>query len=132
MEYIIKESKLFNAIYQYLDSNLNSNEINWDYGLDDAENEYSETEENENYLIFYKGEGWSDVVFDYFKPDYYEDKPFTISFRNRAPILVVLDEFGELLDNMFDIYWHEPMKKWFEDKFNLPVKFVTSVVGHGI
>jgi len=120
MKYIITESKLSNYIYEYIDSYLNSNEINWEYGPD----EDNEDEDNEEFLIFYKEEnGGEEEVFNYFKPDYYEDPG---GYKDKAPILEVLDEYGERLDNMFDIYWHEPMKKWFEDKFNLPVKSVES------
>ena len=119
MKVLITESKIFNAIYQYLDSYLKPNEINWVYGPD---------EDNEEFLIFYKGGTWagedySDIVFNYFTVDYYDDES---SFRNRAPILEVMGEYGEYLDNMFDVYWEEPMKKWFENKFNLPVKSVTT------
>jgi hypothetical protein len=27
---------------------------------------------------------------------------------------------------MFEGHWEEPMKKWFEDNFNLPVKSVST------
>ena len=57
MEYIITESKLFNAIYQYLDSYLNPSEMDWVYGFGEDEDGYSDMDiEDENFLIFYKGE----------------------------------------------------------------------------
>jgi len=37
-----------------------------------------------------------------------------------------MGEYGENLDTMFGNYWHESMKKWFQDKFNLPVKSVST------
>jgi hypothetical protein len=33
-------------------------------------------------------------------------------------------EYDELTE-MFSEYWKEPMKKWFEEKFGLPVTSVT-------
>ncbi len=129
MEYIITESKLFNAIYQYLDSYLNPSEIDWVYGSnEDEDNE--EYPDDENFLIFFKGdwngEDYSDIVFNYFDVDYYEDEPSEQSFRNQAPILEVMGEYGEHLNTVFDDHWVEPMKKWFQDNFNLPVKSLST------
>jgi len=131
MEYIIKESKLFNAIYQYIDSYLDPSEMDWVYGIGFDEDGYEDIDkDNENFLIFFKGE-WSgedytDIVFNYFDVDYYEDEPSEQSFRNQAPILEVMGEYAEHLDSMFNEHWEEPMKKWFEDKFNLPVKSLST------
>jgi hypothetical protein len=79
--------------------------------------------------MFYKGD-WegeydSDVVFHYFDIDYYNE-PSSKSFRDKAPILEVIGEYGKHLDEMFEGHWHEPMKKWFENNFNLPVKSVST------
>lgn len=130
MKVLVKESKLFNVIYHYIDSYLNPNEMSWVYGLDDAEDEYSETEENENFLIFFNGD-WdgeedSDIVFHYFTVDYYSDAPSSQPWKERAPMLEVMGEYGDRLGNMFNEHWEEPMKKWFQDNFNLPVKSVST------
>jgi hypothetical protein len=98
--------------------------------VDDAENEYSEPKENENFLIFFNGD-WqgeydSDVVFHYFDVDYYSNEPSSKPFRDQSPILEVMGEYGKHLDEMFEGHWDEPMKKWFQDNFNLPVKTVTA------
>jgi hypothetical protein len=132
MEYVIKESKLFNAIYQYLDSYLNPSEMDWVYGYGEDEDGYSDMDiEDENFLIFYKGEYEgeenSDIVFNYFDVDFYdENDPSHKPFRNQAPILEVMGEYGEHLDTVFDDHWVEPMKKWFQDNFNLPVKSLST------
>ena len=60
-----------------------------------------------------------------FDIDYYNE-PSSKSFRDKAPILEVIGEYGEHLDEMFQGHWHEPMKKWFENNFNLPVKSVST------
>jgi len=131
MKYIITESKLFNAIYQYLDSYLDSNEIDWVYGRDEGEDGYNGADlENENFFIFYKGnwegEDFTDIIFNYFDIEYYSDAPSAKPHKDKAPTLEVMGEYGEHLDNMFNEHWEEPMKKWFENKFNLPVKSVTT------
>jgi hypothetical protein len=128
MKIVITENKVFETIYRYLDKNYNPKEIDWVYGVDDAEDEYSEPKENENFLIFYEGyyldEYESNVFFHYFNVDYYSDE--SSDNKDEAPILEVIGEYAEQLDNMFDIYWHEPMKKWFQDNFNLPVNTVSA------
>jgi hypothetical protein len=132
MEYVIKESKLFNAIYQYLDSYLNPSEMDWVYGFGEDEDGYSDMDiEDENFLIFYKGEYEgeenSDIVFNYFDVDFYdENDPSHKPFRNQAPVLEIMGEYAEHLDNVFNEYWEEPMKKWFQDNFNLPVKSLST------
>jgi hypothetical protein len=123
MKYVITESKLNNAIYQYLDEYLKPNELNWTHGMDFDEN--GEYEEDENFIIFYKGD-WdgeddSDIVFNYFTKEYYGDEASSKSFKNNAPILEVMGGYAEHLDNMFGVHWQESMEKWFQDNINLPV-----------
>ena len=123
MKVLITENKVFNVIYNYIDKKFDRDEINWVYGPNDDE-------DNEDFLIFYKGnwagEDYSDIVFYYFTADYYSDEPSGILFKKASPILDVLEEYGEKLDSMFGKHWREPMKKWFEDKFNLPVKTINT------
>lgn len=127
MKVKITENKLFNSIYNYIDKTFNPSEMDWVYGADEDEYGYPDIDnENENFLIYYKGD-WqgeydSDIVFHYFEKEYYDKYS---SFYNEAPILEVIGEYGEHLDEMFQEHWLEPMKKWFEDKFNLPVNTVS-------
>ena len=131
MKVIITENKLFDSIYSYIDGDFNKDDINWIYGLNDSENEYDELEENENFIIFYNGD-WqgeedSDSVFHYFDVDFYDkNDPSHKPFRDKTPILEVFGDYGRHLDIMFDNHWHEPMKKWFQDNFNLPVKTLST------
>jgi len=131
MKVLITENKLFDSIYSYIEGDFNKDDIHWTYGMDDAEDEYSEPEENENFLIFYKGdwegEDFSDSVFHYFDVDFYnKNDPSHKPFRDKSPTLEVLGEYGRHLDSMFDNHWHEPMKKWFQDNFHLPVKTLST------
>jgi len=131
MKVIITENRVFETIYKYLDKTYNPNQMDWVYGVDDAEDEYSEPEENEHFLMFFKGD-WqgeydTDVIFHYFDVDFYnKNDPSHKPFRDKTPILEVLGEYGRHLDTMFGNHWHEPMKKWFQDNFNLPVKTITT------
>ena len=131
MKYVITENKLFNVIYQYIDSYLNPSEMDWVYGFNEDEDGYSDMDiEDENFLIFYKGEYEgeenSDIVFNYFDVDYYGDEPSSKSIRDKAPILEIMGEYAEHLDNVFNEHWKEPMIKWFQDNFNLPVKSLST------
>jgi hypothetical protein len=131
MKVKITENKLFNSIYNYIDKTFNPSEMDWVYGPNEEGDDWQENPENENFLMFYKGD-WegeydSDVVFHYFDIDYYNDNdPSHKPFRNQSPILEVIGEYGKHLDEMFENHWEEPMKKWFQDKFNLPVNTVST------
>jgi hypothetical protein len=128
MKVIITENKLFDSIYSYIDGDFNKDDIHWTYGI--SMEEWGDNFEDENYLIFYNGD-WegeedSDVIFYYLDVEYYSDEPSSKPFKDEAPILNVNGEYSEHLDTMFGNHWKEPMKKWFQDNFNLPVKTVTT------
>ena len=132
MKVLITENKLFDAIYNYIDETFNSNDMGWVYGMDDDEDgDLVDYKENKNFLIFFKGD-WqgeydSDVVFHYFDVDFYrEDDPSHKPFREQSPILEVMGEYAKHLDTMFNNHWEKPIKKWFQDNFNLPVKTVST------
>ena len=125
MKILIKENKIFDTIYKYIDKYFNPNEIDWVYGEND-EADWQENPENEHFLIFYEGyyldEYESNVFFHYFDADYY-DSPSSI---DSAPVLEVLGEYAKHLETMFGNHWEEPMKKWFQDNFKLPVKTIST------
>ena len=128
MKVIITENKLFDSIYSYIDGDFNKDDIHWTYGI--SIEEWGDNFEDENYLIFYNGD-WegeedSDVIFYYLDVEYYSDEPSSKPFKDEAPILNVTGEYSEHLDTMFGNHWKEPMKKWFQDNFNLPVKTLST------
>ena len=132
MKVLITENKLTNSIYNYIDETFNPNDMDWVYGLGVDDDGYVDIDkENENFLIFFNGE-WegeedSDSVFHYFNVDFYDkNDPSHKPFRDKTPILEVLGDYGRHLDIMFDNHWHEPMKIWFQDNFNLPVKTLST------
>ena len=124
MKILITEGKLFDSIYKYIDEYFNPNEIDWVYDTDD------DGDEIEHLLIFFKGDWYdeedSDVIFNYIEEEYYSDEPSAKSFKDESPVLDVKYEYAERLDTMFGNRWKEPIKKWFQDNFNLPVKTVTT------
>ena len=124
MKIIITENKLINSITKHLEDTFNSeDDLDWVYdeSYDYVNDEYDDPI-NENIRLYFNG--WldgdrSNVIFAYYDKDYW-DNP---SERAEAPKLVVMD-YDELTE-MFSEYWKEPMKKWFEEKFDLPVTSVT-------
>ena len=131
MKVIITENKVFDTIYRYFDKTFNPSEMDWVYGMEEDYDDSDMDKDNENFLIFFKGdyqgEYDSDSVFHYFDVDFYDkNDPSHKPFRTQAPILEVIGEYGKHLDTMFDNHWEEPMKKWFQDNFNLPVKTVSA------
>jgi hypothetical protein len=128
MKYIIPETKLYKAIYKFIDDKYSSKEINWVYGVD-YDPYGDEDMEDENFRIFYEGEWggeeYTDILFWYYSKEYYEDDSHSEVWMEDTPILSV--EYRDYwdLDSLFGEYWKEPMKQWFEDKFNLPVTTVT-------
>ena len=128
MKIIITENKLFNSITKYLEDTFNENdELEWLFSedMDDMSHKYTE---NENIRIYFRGEwegeDYSDIVFVYYTKDYFDDIPSNTHNRATSPILMV-QKYHEL-NEMFGQYWKEPMKKWFEGKFDLPVRSITS------
>ena len=130
MKLLITENRLFNLIYDYIEGDFNKDDIDWVYGPNEEGDDWQENPDNENFLIFFKGDWYgeedSDVVFMYFDEEYYSDAPSAQPHKDKAPILEVMEEYGKHLDTMFGNHWHESMKKWFQDNFNLPVKTITT------
>jgi hypothetical protein len=123
MKIIITENKWLNYIEKELEETFNEDdELDWTYAEDLNGNE------DKNLIIFYRGdwegEDYSDIVFAYYAKDYFDNSPANSHNRSQAPMLMVTKYYD--LNDMFAQHWIEPMKKWFEDKFNLPVKTITS------
>ena len=129
MKIIITENKLYKSIYNYIDNFYDTSNIGrFNPKTDDEIGEWGD-KENPYITEFYYYEFDGDydengVVFIHIEKEYYEEKHSNMSFRNQSPILIVSD-YGSFTD-MFDDYWKEPMKQWFEDNYNLPVKTIVA------
>ena len=128
MKYIIPETKLYKAIYEFIDDKYSSKDIQYIDGprYDPYEDENFD---DENFRIFYEGEwegeDYTDILFWYYSKEYYEGEPNSEVWTEDAPILSVSTDEYWSMDGLFGEYWKEPMKEWFENKFNLPVTTVT-------
>ena len=128
MKYIIPETKLYKAIYEFIDDKYSSKDIQYIDGprYDPYEDENFD---DENFRIFYEGEwggeDYTDILFWYYSKEYYEGEPNSEVWMEDAPILSVSTDDYWSMDGLFGEYWKEPMKEWFENKFNLPVTTVT-------
>jgi hypothetical protein len=128
MEYIIKESKLFNAIYQYIDGSYDVDKIDF-FNPETYDEDWEKDTENPHIIEFYNKEYDGDydengMLFVHIVKEYYKDEPSRKSFINQTPILIVND-YGTL-ESMFGEYWKEPFKKWFKNKFKLPIKTIVA------
>jgi hypothetical protein len=128
MEYVIKESKLFNAIYKYIDGSYDVDKIDF-FNPETYDEDKEKDTENPHIIEFYNKEYDGDydengMLFVYIVKEYYKDEPSSKSFINQTPILIVND-YGTL-ESMFGEYWKEPFKKWFKNKFKLPVKTIVA------
>ena len=123
MRIIITESKINTIISKYLDKMFN--DIHYTYGYDDDGNEV-------DYAIeFYVGDyDDDDTIFRWYSEDYWdiEDDSHNLNSQKKkdeSPILDVYDN-NELIIGLIDTFgsdlWKEPLIKWFEEKFDLPIK----------
>jgi hypothetical protein len=124
MKYILSENRIEKVIFEYFDKTYDLSDINYtnNYTYDD---ETGEEYEDPNVITFYKGDyqGTYDsmVTFVWVDKYYYDDDD---SWFNIAPILEVHEDQARVFDSFFGDLWLNPMKKWFNENFQLPVNTV--------
>jgi hypothetical protein len=121
MKYIITESKLNSAIYEYIDNLFHNGyeikmEVAEDEDGDPIEYAYDFVQDNGSYGFLFTWTG----------KEYY-DRPYNSSLFNKwselAPIVeIAAYEKVDTLNNMFGDLWRPIFIKWFEDLFSLPIK----------
>jgi hypothetical protein len=120
MKIIITENKLYNSIYKYIDDFYNTSNI-----VQLNPPTYMGNEWGVNpYITEYFFEDEDTMLFTYIEKEYYSDEPSNQSFIKQTPILIVDEYDYDGFTEMFGDYWKEPMKKWFWDKYKLPVKTI--------
>lgn len=129
MKVLIKENKLQDAIYKFIGVEIDLDNLNWSSPYD-YDFQSGEEGEVEGLIEFYYGDydsEYSDFVFDYISPEYYDDSPGSKTLKEESPILEIRDrELHETLISVFgEDLWRKPLKLWFEDTFNLPVNTIT-------
>jgi hypothetical protein len=126
MKYLITESKLNSAIYEYIDQLFHEGKkiemVKHTRHGNDADEDV-EVEVEGAYDFFHKGEP---DLFIWTGKEYY-DRPYNSSlfdkWRELAPIVeIVAYEKVDVLNNMFGDLWRPIFIKWFEDLFSLSIK----------
>jgi len=124
MKYLITESKLNSAIYEYIDQLFHEGKkiemVKHTRHGDDTD---ADVEVEGAYDFFHKGEP---DLFIWTGKEYY-DRPYNSSlfdkWRELAPIVeIVAYEKVDVLNNMFGDLWRPIFIKWFEDLFSLSIK----------
>jgi len=118
MKYIISESKLDGLIYDYIDKLFSERQLNYGHPL--MYNDLGDEVENKNaYEFFFEtGSSDEDVCFKWVDCGYFLN-PSPMS--SLCPILIVENQFEWRLNSLFQDLWKPIFRKWFIDKFNLPV-----------
>jgi len=129
MKVLIKENKIYDIIYSFIDDEIDFDNLNWSSPYV-YNHETTEEGEVEGIIEYYYGDydsEYGEFLFDYFSPEYFDDSPGSKPFKEKSPILEIRDEnFHSALLNLFgDDLWRKPLKEWFENKFNLPVNTIT-------
>jgi hypothetical protein len=120
MKYIITESKLNSAIYEYIDNLFKEGkQIHMvKHTTPDDDDEVVGA-----YDFFHKGE---DELFIWTGEEYYE-RPYNKSawtkWKALAPVVEIVNyQKLDSLNNMFGDLWRPVFITWFENTFSLPVK----------
>jgi hypothetical protein len=126
MKYIITESKLNSAIYEYIDKLFHNG---YEIKMEVAEDE--EGDPIEYAYDFVQDNGGYGFLFTWTGKEYYEKEgnENVTSFGKRwidyAPVIEIAeDEIIDQLKTMFGELWVPIFKQWFTDTFSLPVKTV--------
>jgi hypothetical protein len=128
MKIIITESKLNQAVIDYLNDTYDTNNIGWSYGIDDWGNEVDYS------IEFYEGdyEEGDNTVFRWYGEDYWTSEEgelwtdeYIKEMKNKSPQLEIYDNtVYRTLNGYFGDKWKQPFIDWFWDKFNVPVKTI--------
>ena len=126
MKYVITESKLNSAIYEYIDELFHNG---YDIRMEEAEDE--DGNPIEYAYDFIQDNGDYGFLFTWTGKEYYEKEgnENVTSFGKRwidyAPVIEIAeDEIIDQLKTMFGELWVPIFKQWFTDTFSLPVKTV--------
>lgn len=122
MKYLITEEKLKSVITNYLDEIFPFEEINWHhpYDYNDETGEEGEDEDRIEFYIgdFHEGDG---TCFRWYDCDYFNSGS---PAQDICPTVALEYEYSKVLNGYFGETWEEPFRKWFIEKFDLPVKTV--------
>jgi len=124
MKYIIAESKLNSAIYDYIDSLFkDGKKIYMVKHTREDDDTIEDVEVDGAYDFFHKGD---DDLFTWTGREYYNTPNNDLQYSKwleLAPVVEIVD-YGKLdaLNNMFGDLWRPVFITWFENTFSLPIK----------
>lgn len=127
MRIIITESKLHQAVIDYLNEIYDINNFHWTPGIDDWGNEVDYA------MSFYQGDyDEDDTVFMWYDVDYWksdemehQNEENLKEWIEQSPILSFNDtDTFNTLNGYFGDKWHQPFKDWFKEHFDLPIKTI--------
>ena len=126
MKYLITESKLNSAIYEYIDQLFHNG---YNIRMEAAEDE--DGNPIEYAYDFIQENGGFGFLFTWTGKEYYETEgretvtSFGKKWIDYAPVIEIAeDEIINQLKGMFGEMWVPIFKQWFTDTFSLPVKTV--------
>jgi hypothetical protein len=99
MRYVITESRIEEAVTDYLDELFDIENLHWTHG------DYSDL----------------DTCFKWYDCDYFIEGSYG---RKICPMISIEPEYIRVLNGYFGNLWHEPFKRWFSLHFDLPVKAI--------
>ena len=69
-----------------------------------------------------------EVLFVIYMPEYWsEDTQEGLNMKEKSPILRLENDFEDKLSSMFGTMWHEPMKEFIKDNFNIEIKTISEI-----
>ena len=121
MKIIIQESRLEKFIFEYFYKLFNVAEINLRHPWEMDSDEHEEYEDQTRTVFYYGNEFNDDIVFYYYDKGYFTPES---RMDENCPLIVVEDEYKNILDGYFGKNWHEPFKKWFKENFDMNIKTI--------
>lgn len=118
-KYLISETKLDNLITNYIEGLFPIENINWTHP-EEYDSDEMETFEDPNRIEYYFGDyGDDETCFRWYSCDY-----FGPAAQSVCPLVTIETYYQKQLNSLFNDRWEDPFKRWFTEKFNLPVKSI--------
>ena len=124
MKYIITESRLNQAIYEYLDEMFPEDQMNLEHPLEYDEEEDEDFEDKCRILFTIGDMNDGEEAFRYYDKCYWSEKApnyLRLLETYNPPYLYIEQPFGNLLRGMFGNHLDEPFKEWFTNRYKLPL-----------
>lgn len=66
-------------------------------------------------------------LFIIYMPEYWNDTLEGLNMKEKSPSLRLEIDLEDKLSSMFGSMWHEPMKKFIKDNFNIEIKTISEI-----